>query len=237
MTKLKQVSLRTVWRMLAFDVVAPLVAIVGLVLIGVALEWPQWWVAACAVLILLVVEGVILNFVLLRRDSVTIGTDDERPGLRLAVVGLCTVALAAAATVGYTRWTVPDRDLERDSAEVVQTAVAMAEAAATVSPANPDATIDKAAAMMVPDRVEAFRANIGKTATDMAYRNIAVDAQTLTAGVEAIGPAAARVAVILRSTQTVANQQVKQSVVPVRITLTKRDGHWMVLEMSPIHVR
>lgn len=237
MTKLKQVPLRTVWRMLAFDIVAPLAAIAGLVLVGVALEWPQWWVAACSVLILLVVEGMIVNFVLLRRDSVTIGTDEDRPGLRLAVVGLCTVALVAASTLGYTRWTVPDRDLERDSVQAVDVAVKMAEAAATVSPANPDATIDKAAAMMVPDRVESFRANIGRTATEMANRSIAVDAQTLTAGVEAIGPAAARVAVVLRSTQTVANQQVKQSVVPVRITLTKRDGRWLVMEMSPIHVR
>lgn len=237
MTKLKQLPLRTLWRMLAFDIVAPLVIIAGLVLIGVVREWPQWWVAACAVLILLVVEGVILNFALLRRDSVTVGTDDERPGLRLAVVGLCTVALGAAAWFEYQGWTEPDRALERDSAQVVQTAVEMAEAAATVSPANPDVTIEKAAAMMVPDRAEAFKQNIGRTATDMANRNIAVDAQTLTAGVEAIGPAAARVAVILRSTQTVASQQVKQSVVPVRITLTKRDGHWMVLEMSPIHVR
>jgi len=35
----------------------------------------------------------------------------------------------------------------------------------------------------------------------------------------------------------VANQQVKQSVVPVRVTLTKRGGQWLVLEMSPIHAR
>jgi hypothetical protein len=139
--------------------------------------------------------------------------------------------------LGYLRWTVPDRDLEADSYAVVAAAVGMAEAAATVSPADPEASIDKAASFMVPDRVAAFRESIGRTANDMASRNIAVDADTLSAGVEALGPSAARVAVVMRSVQTVANQQVKQSVVPVRVTLTKRDNQWLVLEMSPIHAR
>ena len=85
--------------------------------------------------------------------------------------------------------------------------------------------------------ITAFRESIGRTANDMASRNIAVDADTLSAGVEALGPSAARVAVVMRSVQTVANQQVKQSVVPVRVTLTKRDNQWLVLEMSPIHAR
>ncbi|UVO13940.1 hypothetical protein NM962_07720 [Mycobacterium sp. SVM_VP21] len=237
MSKLELLKTQTLWRVLAVDIAAPLAAVGGLLLVGLTLDWPVWYVSLCSVLILLIVEGMVVNFVLLRRDAVTVGTDNERPGLRFGVVGLAAAALVAAAVLGYLRWTVPDRDLEVDSGEAVKTAVAMAEAAATVSPANPDASIEKAAAYMVPDRVNAFRESIGRTATDMANRNIAVEAQTLSAGVEALGPSAARVAVVMRSVQTVANQQVKQSVVPVRVTLTKRGGQWLVLEMSPIHAR
>ncbi|MCV7382932.1 hypothetical protein [Mycolicibacter longobardus] len=237
MSKLGYLKSRTLWRVLAVDIAAPLAAIGGLVLVGLTLDWPVWYVSACSVLVLLIVEGMAVNFLLLRRDAVTVGTDDERPGLRLGAVALAATALVAAAVLGYLRWTVPDKALEADSTAVVKTAVGMAQAAATVSPANPDASIDKAATFMVPDRVNAFRESIGRTATEMANRNIAVDAQTLSAGVEALGPSAARVAVVLRSVQSVANQQVKQSVVPVRVTLTKRGDEWMVLEMSPIHAR
>jgi hypothetical protein len=237
MSKLGNLTSRTLWRVLAFDIAAPLAAIGGLLLVGLMLDWQLWWVSVCSVLILLIVEGMVVNFLLLRRDAVTVGTDDDRPGLRLGVVSLAAAALAAAAVLGYLRWTEPDQQLEADSGDVVKTAVAMAEAAATVSPANPEASIEKAATFMVPDRVNAFKESIGRTATEMANRNIAVDAQTLSAGVEALGPSAARVAVVLRSVQSVANQQVKQAVVPVRVTLTKRGGQWMVLEMSPIHAR
>mgnify|MGYP001143842002 CR=1 FL=1 len=233
MSKLELLKTQSLWRVVAVDIAA----VGGLLLAGLTLDWPVWYVSLCSVLILLIVEGMVVNFVLLRRDAVTVGTDNERPGLRFGVVGLAAAALIAAAVLGYLRWTVPDRDLEVDSGEAVKTAVAMAEAAATVSPANPDASIEKAATYMVPDRVNAFRESIGRTATDMANRNIAVEAQTLSAGVEALGPSAARVAVVMRSVQTVANQQVKQSVVPVRVTLTKRGGQWLVLEMSPIHAR
>ena len=89
---------------------------------------------------------MIVNFVLARRDGVTVGTDDDGPGLRLAVVGLATAALAAAVLVGYTRWTVPDRNLHNDSAEVVGIASSVSEASATFTPQSPTASIDRAAA-------------------------------------------------------------------------------------------
>lgn len=237
MSKLGNLKSRALWRVVAVDVVAPLAAIGGLLLVGLTLDWPLWYVSVCSVLVLLIVEGMVVNFLLLRRDAVTVGTDDDRPGLRFGVVALAATALVAAAVLGYLRWTVPDRDLEADAGAAVKTAVAMAEAAATVSPANPDASIEKAVTFMVPDRINAFRDSIGRTATEMANRNIAVEAETLSAGVEALGPSAARVAVVMRSVQSVANQQVKQSVVPVRVTLTKRGDQWLVLEMSPIHAR
>ena len=71
------------WRILAFDVAPPLAAIAALVYIGISLAWPLWWVSACSVLCLLIVEAVAVNVVLARRDSVTVGTDDDGPGLRL----------------------------------------------------------------------------------------------------------------------------------------------------------
>jgi tellurite resistance protein TehA-like permease len=96
--------MRNRFRVLAFDVLAPLAAILALVYLGVVLAWPLWWVSVCSVLCLLIVQGVVVNGVLFRRDGVTIGTDDDGPGLRLAVVGLTTVALTAAVVIGYTRW-------------------------------------------------------------------------------------------------------------------------------------
>ncbi len=228
---------RNLWRVLAFDIAAPLAGIAALLMSGLVLDWPLWWVSAWSALVLLIVEGVALNFALLRRDSVTVGTDDEKPELRLAVVALCTVAVVAAAFFEYKDWAVPDRNLKSDSTEVVRIATEMSEAAATVSPSEPNAGIDRAATMMVPDRVESFKEKIGRSATDLPYRNVAVQAKTLTAGVEAIGPSAARVVVVLRSTQSVMDQPARHATVPVRITLTKRSGHWLVLDMAPIHVR
>lgn len=134
MSKLEVLKSRTLWRVLAVDIVAPLGAIGGLLLVGLSLDWPVWYVSLCSVLVLLIVEGMVVNFLLLRRDAVTVGTDNERPGLRFGVVGLAAAALIAAAVLGYLRWTVPDRDLEADASEAVKTAVAMAEAAATVAP-------------------------------------------------------------------------------------------------------
>ncbi len=94
--------MRNRWRVLAFDILAPVAAVAALVYIGIALAWPLWWVSVCSVLCLLIVEGVIVNSVLARRDSVTVGTDDDGPGLRLAVVAVATTALVAAVMVGYT---------------------------------------------------------------------------------------------------------------------------------------
>ena len=126
--------MRNLWRLLAFDVVAPLAAIGALVMIGVVLGWPLWWVSACSALVLLIVQGVGVNFWLLRRDSVSVGTDDDAPGLRLAVVFLCTAALTAAVLTGYTHWATPDRDFKKDSREVVQVATGMAEVDGVVHP-------------------------------------------------------------------------------------------------------
>jgi hypothetical protein len=229
--------MRNAWRVLAFDVAAPLAAIAALLAIGVVLVWPLWWVSLCSVLVLLIVEGVAVNVWLLHRDSVTVGTDDDAPGLRLAIVGLCAVAVIAAVLTGYTHWTSPDRELKADSAEVVRISIGMAEATATFSPQEPMAAIDRAVALMVPEQATAFKDQFGKATADLARRNVTATASTLEAGLEALGPAAASVAVILRATQNEPGQPTSNAVLALRVTLTKQSDHWLVLGVSPVNAR
>ncbi|TGD89881.1 hypothetical protein BayCH28_04660 [Mycolicibacterium sp. CH28] len=229
--------MRNLARVLAFDIAAPLAAIGALLAIGTVLGWPLWWVSVCSMLGLLVVEGVIVNFVLYRRDSVTVGTDDEGPGLRLAVVALATAALIAAVAVGYTRWTQPDRDFTRDSAEAVRIATAVAEATATFTPADPTSSIDRAASFMAPERADAFKNEFGKATSDLAKKNISAQAQTISAGLEALGSSAASVAVVLRGTQTEPGQPPSTATLALRIGLAKQDGRWLVLDIAPINAR
>ena len=112
-----------------------------------------------------------------RRDGVTVGTDDDGPGLRLAVVGLATVALVAAVAVGYTQWTVRDRDLRDDSAEVVGIASSVAEASATFTPSSPTAAIDRANALMSPDRAEKYQNEFTAVAKQLTSKNVSAQAQ------------------------------------------------------------
>ncbi|UDM33856.1 hypothetical protein MJO63_20585 [Mycobacterium ulcerans] len=228
--------MRNAWRLAAFDILAPLVAIAALVMIGFILGWPWWWISACSVLVLLVLEGVAVNFWLFRRDAVTVGTD-EAPGLRLAVVFLCTAALVAAVLTGYTHWTSPDRDFNRDSRRVVAIATGMAEAVASFSPGAPNASADRAAAMMVPERVAEFKAQYAKSSADLVQHKITAQADTLSAGVEALGPSAASVAVILRVTQNSPGQPPSQAAPALRVSLTKRGNDWLVLDVVPINSR
>jgi hypothetical protein len=224
-------------RVLAFDVAAPLVAIAALVYIGIALAWPLWWVSLASVLCLLIVEGVVVNAVLMRRDGVTVGTDDDGPGLRLAVVAAATAALVAAVFVGYTRWTVPDRDLRSDTNEVAGIASSVAEASATFTPQSPTASIDRAVGMMAPQRAENYKNQFSAVAKELTSKNVSAQASTISAGVEAIGPDAASVAVIMRGTQSVPNKQPDTAVLALRVTLSKTDGRWWVDDVMPINAR
>jgi hypothetical protein len=229
--------MRNIWRLLAFDILAPLAAIAALLMIGVVLDWPWWWVSACSMLVLLILEGVGVNFWLLRRDAVSVGTDDDAPGLRLAVVFLCAVALSAAVLTGFTHWTRSDRDFKWDSREVVQVATGMAEAMASFTPAAPTSSIDRAATMMVPEQAGAFKEQYRKSSVDLAQHNITAQAATLAAGVEALGPSAASVAVILRVTQSSPGQPASQAAPALRVTLTKKGGNWLVSDVTPINSR
>lgn len=229
--------MRNAWRVVAFDVLAPLAAIAALLAIGYVLAWPVWWVSLCSVLIVLIVEGVAVNVYLLRRDSVTVGTDDDAPALRFAVVALTTTAIVAAVLTGYRHWATPDHALKVDSAEVVRIAVDVAQATATFSPSQPMAAIDKAAAMMVPEQGNTFKEQFGKATTDLAKRNVTATAAVMEAGVEAIGPSAAAVAVVMRATQNEPGQAPDNAVLALRVTLTKQGDHWLVLGVSPLNPR
>jgi hypothetical protein len=229
--------MRNLLRVVAFDVLAPLGAILGLVYVGVALGWPLWWVSVCSVLCLLIVQGVLVNVVLFRRDGVTVGTDDDGPGLRLAVVGVTTAALAAALVVGYTHWTAPDAALHRDAAEVVGIASSAAEASATFTPASPNANLDRLSSMMTQRGSDAFKTEFDSMAKDLTSKGLTVQASTVSAGVEALGPQAAVVAVIMRGTQNAAGRPPVTVPLPLRVSLLKQDGHWLVDDLSPISSR
>jgi hypothetical protein len=224
-------------RVLAFDVLAPLGAILGLVYVGVALAWPLWWVSVCSVLCLLIVQGVAVNAVLFRRDGVTVGTDDDGPGLRLAVVGLATAALTAAVAVGYTQWAAPESTMHRDTTEVVGIASSAAEASATFTPQSPNANMDRLTAMMTQHGADGFRGEFDSMAKDLTSKGLTVQASTVSAGVEAIGPDAAVVAVIMRGTQNAPGKQPATVPLPLRVSLLKQDGRWLVDDLSPINSR
>ncbi|MFC7673960.1 hypothetical protein ACFQWH_12805 [Mycolicibacterium sp. GCM10028919] len=229
--------MRNPLRVVLFDVLAPVAALVALIYVGMALAWPLWWVSVCSVLCLLIVQAMVVDYVLYRRDGVTVGTDDEGPGLRLAVVGIAAAALIAAVVVGYTQWTMPDRAMRADVDEVVGIASSVAEASATFTPQDPNASIDRAAGLMTPERAETYRNEFAAVARELTSKNISGQAETISAGVEAIGPAVASVAVVMRGTQNAPNKKPDVAVYALRITLSKDGGDWMVVDVTPINAR
>lgn len=229
--------MRNPLRVVLFDVLAPVAALVALIYVGMAVAWPLWWVSVCSVLCLLIVQAMVVDYVLYRRDGVTVGTDDEGPGLRLAVVGVAAAALIAAVVVGYTQWTVPDRAMRADVDEVVGIASSVAEASATFTPQDPNASIDRAAGLMTPERAETYRNEFAAVARELTSKNISGQAETISAGVEAIGPAVASVAVVMRGTQNAPNKKPDVAVYALRITLSKDGDKWMVVDVTPINAR
>ena len=110
----------------------------------------------------------------------------------------------------------------------------VAEATATFSPADPTSALDRAAAEMVPETAEVFRAQFGPTVADLAKRKVTAMARTVSAGLEALSPDAASVAVLVRATQNVPGQEPSTAVLPLRVALSKQDDGWKVVDVSPI---
>ena len=76
-----------------------------------------------------------------------------------------------------------------------------------------------------------------KALAELARRQVTASASTLEAGVEAIGPSAAGVAVILRATQNAPGQPASNSVLALRVALTKQSDHWLVVGVAEINAR
>lgn len=227
--------MRNAWRVFAFDVAAPVVGIAALLAIGYVLDWRVWWVAICAVLCTLIVQGMVVNLVLFRRDRVTVGTDDDGPGLRLAVVALAVAATVAAVLVGYMQWTVPDREFNSDIDDVVHTAVKFAESTMTYSPAEPTASIDRAADMMAPEDAQKFKALYEPEAKKQAAQNISAQAQVISAG---LNPPMSRdtaiVAVVMRATRQQPGKPPDRATIGVQVALSKDGDQWRVVDLIPL---
>ena len=74
-------------------------------------------------------------------------------------------------------------------------------------------------------------------AKELTSKNVSAQASTISAGVEAIGPNAASVAVVMRGTQNVPGKPPDTAVLALRITLSKDSGHWLVDDVTPINSR
>jgi hypothetical protein len=90
---------------------------------------------------------------------------------------------------------------------------------------------------MVPERAEAFKAQFGSATADMAKRNMSAQALTVSAGLEALGPGSASVAVLMRGTQSTPGQDPSSAVLSLRVGLSKDSGGWLVFDVSPINAR
>jgi len=132
---------------------------------------------------------------------------------------------------------VPDRNFRDDSAEVVGIASSVAEASATFTPSSPTAAIDRAAGLMTPDRADKYKNEFATIAKQLTSKNVSAQASTISAGVEAIGPTDASVAVMMRGTQTMPGKPADVAVLALRVTLTKDGDRWLVDDVLPINSR
>lgn len=236
-------------RVAIYDITLPLITIAALIMIGIMLAWPLWWVSACSVLCLVILQVSILSIVFHQRDSVkfgkigtvekidTVETNNDRTGLRCAAVAVTTTAMMAAAVIGYTQWHMPARQSAADSERIVNIAAKVAEATATFTPAAPSAAINRAASYMAPERAAAFAEQLTAATAPWAADNISAQAQTLAVGVEALQPSAASVAVVLRTTRNTNSSSPNIAVLALRVALTKHDDDWLVLDVLPLSSR
>jgi hypothetical protein len=229
--------MRNLWRVVVFDILVPLAILGCLAYVGFVLAWPLWWAAVGAVLGLLVLQSSVVNFMLYRRDGVTLGTDDDRPALRCSVVAIATAAVVATAVVGYRSWTLKDNELNGDMGMVVGIASSVSEASATFTPGAPNASIDRAVSLMAPARADAYRKEFDGVAKDLTSRGVSGQASTISAGVEGISPNLASVAVLLRGSQNAPGQPPKTAILALRVTLDKEHGRWLVTDVMPINTR
>ena len=91
--------------------------------------------------------------------------------------------------------------------------------------------------MMAPERAAAFKAQFAPATADMLKRRVTAEAATISTGLEALTPASAAVAVLMRGTQTEPEQQPSTAVLSLRVALARVDDVWKVLDVTPINAR
>lgn len=225
---------RNMLRVIFFDLLAPLASVLAIVELGVILRWPIWWVVVCTASCVLIAQGLAVNAYLARRDSVTVGTDDDGPALRTGIVALTTACVLAVAVVGYRHWTVPDRDGNADRAAVTEVVATVAAAVVNFAPGSPDTYVRKATEHMTEGQKQSFTRDFDRATAELKAKGISQQGEIVSVGIEALGPEDAVAATLVRRTSVAAKAQPEQSVLALRLTLTKRDGRWLVDNIAPI---
>lgn len=225
---------RNMLRVILFDLSAPVVTVLAIVELGVILRWPVWWVVVCTAFCVLIVQGVAVNAYLARRDSVTVGTDDDGPALRTGIVALAAASVLAVAVVGYGHWTLPDREGNADRAAVTDVAATVGEAVVNFAPDNPDTSVRQATEHMTAAQGQSFTRDFGRATAELKAKGISQQGEIVSVGIEALGPGDAVMATLVRRTSVAAKTRPEQSVLALRLTLTKRDGRWLVDNIAPI---
>lgn len=225
---------RNTVRVIIFDLLAPLVTMLAIVELGVILRWPTWWVVVCTASCLLIAQGLAVNAYLARRDSVTVGTDDDGPALRTGIVALATFSVLAVAVVGYRHWTVPDREGNADRAAVTDVVATVAGAVVNFAPGSPDSYVRKATEHMTEGQRQSFTRDFDRATAELKAKGISQQGEIISVGIEALGPEDAVTATLVRRTSVAAKAQPEESVLALRMTLAKRDGRWLVDNIAPI---
>ena len=225
---------RNALRVIIFDLLAPFVTMLAIVELGVILRWPTWWVVVCTASCLLIAQGLAVNAYLARRDSVTVGTDDDGPALRTGIVALATISVLAVAVVGYRHWTIPDREGNADRASVTGVVAAVAEAVVNFAPGSPDSYVRKATENMTEGQGQSFTRDFDRATAELKAKGISQQGEIISVGIEALGPEDAVTAALVRRTSVAAKTQPEESVLALRMTLAKRDGRWLVDNIAPI---
>lgn len=225
---------RNAVRVIIFDLLAPLVTMLAIVELGVILRWATWWVVVCTASCLLIAQGLAVNAYLARRDSVTVGTDDDGPALRTGIVALATISVLAVAVVGYRHWTVPDREGNADRAAVTDVVATVAGAVVNFAPGSPDSYVRKATEHMTEGQRQSFTRDFDRATAELKAKGISQQGEIISVGIEALGPEDAVTATLVRRTSVAAKAQPEESVLALRMTLAKRDGRWLVDNIAPI---
>ena len=225
---------RNAVRVIIFDLLAPLITMAAIVELGVILRWPTWWVVVCTASCLLIAQGLAVNAYLARRDSVTVGTDDDGPALRTGIVALTTISVLAVAVVGYRHWTVPDREGNADRAAVTDVVATVAGAVVNFAPGSPDSYVRKATEHMTEGQRQSFTRDFDRATAELKAKGISQQGEIISVGIEALGPEDAVTATLVRRTSVAAKAQPEESVLALRMTLAKRDGRWLVDNIAPI---